>query len=214
MESEKSNRTTTDKVGDKESMSLGMGEAEIAVRLLKDGFCNRTMSRINAIMQQEVFALIKSAELAFRECLESMINARREDGKPALDPSVADKIAAHYEHAKAKHPYFADTVGWFDPDEKDNAFRQENVRSAHRYLSYKRGMLEHSYEIHNVRGTAVLECEIGEIEAAIAMNDKDHAVEECYDAIALLLRMVDVLEGRQALGKPAKEAAKTEGVHE
>ena len=86
MESEKSNRTTTDK-------------AEIAVRLLKDEFCNRTMSRVNAIMQQEVFALIKNAELAFMDCLKSMINARRNDGKPALDPSVADKIAAHYQHA-------------------------------------------------------------------------------------------------------------------
>ena len=26
--------------------------------------------------------------------------------------------------------------------------------------------------------------------------------EECYDAIAVLLRVVDVIEGRQALGKP------------
>ena len=100
MESEKNDRTTTDKVD----------KAEIAVRLLKDEFCNRTMSRINAIMQQEVFALIKSADNAFRECLESMINARREDGKPALDPSVADKIAAHYEHAKTKHPCFCDKL--------------------------------------------------------------------------------------------------------
>lgn len=28
------------------------------------------------------------------------------------------------------------------------------------------------------------------------------AVEECYDAIAVLLRTIDVLEGRQKLGKP------------
>lgn len=39
-------------------------------------------------------------------------------------------------------------------------------------------------------------------------GDKANAVEECYDAIAVLLRMVDVPEGRQTLGKP--EEMKTE----
>lgn len=43
---------------------------------------------------------------------------------------------------------------------------------------------------------------------AIARGDNAHAVEECYDTIAVLLRMVDVLEGRQCLGKPEKGAVK------
>lgn len=37
---------------------------------------------------------------------------------------------------------------------------------------------------------------------AIANGNTAHAVEECYDAISVLLRTIDVLEGRQKLGKP------------
>ena len=58
---------------------------------------------------------------------------------------------------------------------------------------------------------AVLNCELAEVYEAYARGDTAHAVEECYDAIAVLLRMIDVLEGRQALGDPAKEDVKTEG---
>lgn len=211
MESEKSNRTTTDKVG----------EAEIAVRLLKDEFCNRTMSRINAIMQQEVFALIKSAELAFRECLESMINARRNDGKPALDPSVADKIAAHYEHARAKHPYFCDRL--FQPEQ--NEVRSIRVRAI--TLKGMRALCTVQKMFQALSAETVLDCELAEVYEAYARGDKAHAVEECYDAIAVLLRvveecydaiavllrMVDVLEGRQSLGDPnaPTDEAKKEG---
>lgn len=38
--------------------------------------------------------------------------------------------------------------------------------------------------------------------AAVANGDKAQAVEELYDCISVLLRTVDVLEGRQALGRP------------
>ena len=37
---------------------------------------------------------------------------------------------------------------------------------------------------------------------ALANGDKAHAVEELYDMIAVCLRTIDVLEGRQKLGKP------------
>jgi hypothetical protein len=40
---------------------------------------------------------------------------------------------------------------------------------------------------------------------AYIKGDIAAAVEECYDAIAVLLCVVDVLEGRQALGNPAKK---------
>lgn len=30
------------------------------------------------------------------------------------------------------------------------------------------------------------------------------AVDECYDCVAVMLRMIDVLEGRQPLGKPSE----------
>ena len=195
MESEKSNRTTTDK-------------AEIAARLLKDEFCNRTMFRINAIMQQEVSVLIRSADNAFRECLESMRNAQHEDDKPALDPSVADKIAAHYQHAKEKHPYFCDKL--FQPEQNEASSIQVRAIT----LKGMRTLCTVQKMFQALSAETVLNCELAEVYEAYARGDMARAVEECYDAIAVLLRMIDVLEGRQALGDPAKEDVKTEGVHE
>lgn len=52
---------------------------------------------------------------------------------------------------------------------------------------------------------AILECKMLEVHEALANGDKAHAVEELYDCIAVLLRTIDVLEGRQKLGKPKKE---------
>ena len=46
------------------------------------------------------------------------------------------------------------------------------------------------------------DCEVWEATEALANGDKAQAVEELYDCISVLLRTVDVLEGRQALGKP------------
>ena len=46
------------------------------------------------------------------------------------------------------------------------------------------------------------ECEVREAYEALYNGDKSQAVEELYDCAAVLLRAIDVLEGRQALGKP------------
>jgi hypothetical protein len=57
----------------------------------------------------------------------------------------------------------------------------------------------------------VLLCEVAEMFAAIEHCKMKEAIEEAYDCIAVLLRIVDVLEGRQALGNPTKkEGAKTQ----
>jgi len=49
---------------------------------------------------------------------------------------------------------------------------------------------------------------VWEATEALANGDKAQAVEELYDCISVLLRTVDVLEGRQKLGRP-KEAEAT-----
>ena len=36
---------------------------------------------------------------------------------------------------------------------------------------------------------------------ALANDDKTQAIEELYDCVAVCLRAIDVLEGRQTLGK-------------
>ena len=103
------------------------------------------------------------------------------------------KIIEHYEHAVKKHPYFADKFYIDDTIDPDECLRV--VRSELRYNSH----------IGNVDTLDVLKCEIMEIMSAQKHGEVEHAKEECYDAIAVLLRMIDVLENRQPLGKP-KEA--------
>ena len=107
------------------------------------------------------------------------------------------EIWAHYEHAKEKHPYFCDTllppVMKRFPDFWDDLLRG----SRGELYEYRRGGC--------VPAKSVFKCELSEMEAAIAHDDKSAAVEEAYDCIAVLLRIIDVLEGRQKLGKPEEE---------
>ena len=98
----------------------------------------------------------------------------------------------HYRHALEKHPYFADTL----------ASRSAIKELVANELEWQRVKLQN--EIDDGRATAfqVANVEIMEICDAIVKGDIAAAVGECYDAIAVLLRMVDALEGRQKLGKP------------
>lgn len=116
-------------------------------------------------------------------------------GKAAMAAHAA-RIAAHYGHAKANHPRFADKMF---VEEKTPSFL-EDTDSRLRIWRALSGLGKADAE-------TVLMCEFAEVRHAYAHGNKAAAVEECYDTIAVLLRMVDVLEGRQALGDPAKEVA-------
>jgi hypothetical protein len=116
-----------------------------------------------------------------------------------------EKIREHYEHAKAKHPYFCDYLLPALP-----AFLgTETMRSLiGEELSKIRRDIKLDIEKGEVGWDQLLNCEVWEINEAVVNNNTAAAVEECFDAIAVLLRVVDVLEGRQALGDPAKGGAK------
>lgn len=118
------------------------------------------------------------------------------EAEASIDAAVVLKIAEHYCHAKRKHPYFADMLFLWD----DN-----DVEEAKRYLESVRMLLNIERKQGRVYAETLANCEVAEVCDAIARGDKAAAVEECYDAIAVLLRMVDVLEGRQKLGKPKDE---------
>lgn len=109
-----------------------------------------------------------------------------------VNSAVVTKIAEHYCHARAKHPYFADLMFLDENDAED----------AKRYLGNLRTILNIERKKGELYAETLVNCEVAEICDSIARGDNAHAVEECYDAIAVLLRMVDVLEGRQKLGKP------------
>ena len=115
----------------------------------------------------------------------------------SIDAKVVLRIVEHYCHARANHPYFADLMFLDENDAED----------AKRYLGIVRTILNIERKNGELYAETLVNCEVAEICEAISRGDKAHAVEECYDAIAVLLRMVDVMEGRQKLGKPKESEA-------
>ena len=101
------------------------------------------------------------------------------------------KIKEHYAHAIEKHPYFCDKI-----------IANTSKTDIDTYLELCRAVLAARERQGEVEAFDVIECEFYEAMQAYANGDKSHAVEELYDMIAVCLRTIDVLEGRQKLGKP------------
>lgn len=112
----------------------------------------------------------------------------------------AKRITDHYAHAREKHPYFCD---WIGPDgrHKDSRERVERI------LNRLRITVKRNAKTGNLGWDDLLDCEVWEVFDALVRGDKAQAVEELYDCISVLLRTIDVLEGRQKLGKPEGEDA-------
>ena len=101
-----------------------------------------------------------------------------------------DRVRAHYAHAIEKHPYFCDDIACISEQDADTL------------LKIRRSVLKELERVGDVEAVNVIQCELFEVVQAYAHGDIAHAVEECYDTIATILRTIDVLEGRQKLGKP------------
>lgn len=125
-----------------------------------------------------------------------MSGERKECG--VLSKGAAESIAKHYRHAVEKHPYFCDSVIPFPYASLKAA---DAAKELQRILDSCRLCINIAVRFGNVAPETLLMCELGEVYEAIARKDRAAAVEECYDCIAVLLRMIDVLEGRQPLGK-------------
>lgn len=89
------------------------------------------------------------------------------------------EIVRHYEHAKEKHPVFADIIstGGF-------------TLGAKHYKAHLRAR----HEAGECTPMDVLFGEYLEVLEAIDAKDKAQAVYECYDCIAVLLRLIDMIE--------------------
>ena len=127
-----------------------------------------------------------------KETGEMNDNTSTAEADASIDAEVVLRIVEHYCHAREKHPYFADLM-FLDEDDAEDAKRN---------LGILRALLSIERKTGNVCVETLFNCEVAEICDAIARGHNDHAVDECYDAIAVLLRMVDVMEGRQKIGKP------------
>ena len=113
----------------------------------------------------------------------------------------ADPILKHYAHARKKHPYFCDRL-------LPELGHEEMRMHTKRVLTSIRKNLEGRARAGHVGWDNLLNCEVWEVLNAMANNDKAQAIEELYDCIAVLLCTIDVLEGRQKLGKPEAKGAK------
>lgn len=113
-----------------------------------------------------------------------------------LDSDKVYAIEKHYLKAREKHPYFCDSLypRYYTKDQAKRRCENE--------LEYCRDLISEMASESRLQWDALLNCEVWEAHEAIANGATAAAVEECYDAIAVLLRVVDVLEGRQALGRP------------
>jgi len=112
------------------------------------------------------------------------------------------KIQQHYEHARKKHPYFCDMLHpeWMDASQRDFKIAKS--------LAKLRELIQAQVATNGVMWDTLLDCEVWEVHEAIQLGHPEFAVEECYDAIAVLLRVIDVLEGRQPLGNPIRSFPK------
>lgn len=88
------------------------------------------------------------------------------------------EIHDHYEHAKETHPVFADVLT-----------HSENTSAKH----YKR-LRDEAHAAGECSPLQVFLAEYAEVLEAIAVEDKAQAIYECYDCIAVLLRLVDMIE--------------------
>ena len=132
-----------------------------------------------------------------------------------FEPGVFfENAMKHYRHARDKHPYFADRLSY---SERTGDDIKDPIRAkyADRLLRLRRRFVREASEMGCLMAESVLDCEIAEVYSALAHGDTANAVEECYDVIAVIMRMIDVLQGRQALGKPMKRKTnKKENEHE
>ena len=134
---------------------------------------------------------IRKAAAARNAELKARLNAR--------DEAYNQRAASHFLKALHKHPRFADAL--FDICERNKRVVEnedylreicdlEETREDI-YLATRDGTLEARY---------LLSCEIEEAHVEYLRGDKAACVDELYDAVAVLMRMIAVVEGKQKLG--------------
>ena len=101
-----------------------------------------------------------------------------------------DGVMAHYAHAREKHPYFCDIITCLSESGADT------------HLSIYRARLAAELKVDAVEIGTLLDCEFYEAMQAYTHGETAHAVEKLYVCVAVCLRAIDVIEGRQKLGKP------------
>ena len=103
-----------------------------------------------------------------------------------MPDNFAFNAASHFPKAVRKHPRFADAL-----------HRYTDVKFAKAALEKMRDKLDFMRECDAVGADDLVECEMLE---AFCAKSAQEAISELYDAVAVLMRMIAVVEGKQKLG--------------
>ena len=128
------------------------------------------------------------------ESARAIVEAER-----VMPADFAHNAALHYAKALRKHPRFADELFAICERNKRVVEDEDYLREIcdleetreDIYLATRDGTLEARY---------LLSCEIEEAHVEYLRGDNAACVGELYDAVAVLMRMIAVVEGKQRLG--------------
>ena len=140
-------------------------------------------------MNEDIMAT-EAAEAAVEFGAEAVESSRAMvEAERVMPADFAHHAALHYAKALRKHPRFADSL--FSEDEKENA--RGALEQARREIDY---LAKHNW----LDGDSLTQCEIAEAQLSYVRGDAAACVDELYDAVAVLMRMIAVVEGKQKLG--------------
>lgn len=135
---------------------------------------------------------------------------KRTDGEPGwsgegIGPmTFLSNVMTRYHVSRSTHPRFVDGLSCNDRtgDETRDAI---NAKYAMEMLALRRKHVYQAVEEGCLTAETLLDCRVAEVCAALAEDDGTRAVDGCYGAIVVLMRMIDVIEGRQSLGTVRKD---------
>lgn len=135
--------------------------------------------RLDALAED--FAYMGDALEDVRECLDGLMQGLEQ----MPDKETSRRILEHYDKARRKHPHFADCLlddcGEFGTrNMAPIVAKWRDVAERHRRLTPE----------------MVLSAEVSEINDAVSEGDYEHAEEEVFDAIAVLLRWLDMIRAK------------------
>ena len=115
----------------------------------------------------------------------------------AMPSDFSIRARLHFAKALRKHPRFADKL--FDWREITHPFSGVATLALSRLKSCRR-LVKGGEQHHLLIAGDLLNCEIAEAFAAHEQGNAAETVSELYDAVAVLMRMIAVVEGKQKLG--------------
>ena len=119
------------------------------------------------------------------------------EAERVMPTDFAHNAAIHYAKAMRKHPRFADAL--FDWRELTHPFSGVSTLAQSRLKSCRRSVAT-GEQYHRLIAGDLLNCEIAEAFAAHEQGNAAETVSELYDTVAVLMRMIAVVEGKQKLG--------------